>query len=228
MGRIKELGKDIKSEITCVPGEVKKEIIFNIPNSLSLLRLILTFVFIYLLFAGYSNLWLIIVFAVAAISDFFDGMLARRLKQTTRFGARMDQFVDRIFTIGVIGSIILYVSINNQVFTNILDNIFVLSPKNIILLLFLTCSREIVGGIGLLIILVRKKPWYKVRFIGKLTTFIQGITIGAIILNFPWTIYLALATAVIGVVAGFDYIKYAIGNEDNSKIEKKKNVKKNE
>jgi CDP-diacylglycerol--glycerol-3-phosphate 3-phosphatidyltransferase len=81
--------------------KLKKEIFLNIPNSITLIRLLFIFIFIYMLFNDYSKLSLTIVFSIAAISDWFDGYFARKLKQTTKIGARIDQVVDRIFTVSI-------------------------------------------------------------------------------------------------------------------------------
>src|SRR3989344_5268073 len=98
-----EKGKDaIKNGIKKVEEDVKKEIreefFFNVPNSITLARLILVFVFVYMLFNEYSKFSLITIFAIAALSDWFDGFFARKLKQTTKIGARLDQVIDRVFT----------------------------------------------------------------------------------------------------------------------------------
>ena len=99
-----------------IVGEIEKEIFLNIPNSLTLLRLILTFVFIYLLFMNYSKLILIIVFIIAALTDWFDGFFARKLNQKTKIGARLDQLVDRVFTISIVLALIIYVLYNQTFF----------------------------------------------------------------------------------------------------------------
>ena len=183
-----------------IVGEIQKEIFLNIPNSLTLLRLILTFVFIYLLFMNYSKLILIIVFVIAALTDYFDGFFARRLNQKTKIGARLDQLIDRVFTVGIVLSIIIYLIINNM------HN----SSSNTILLLFLACSREIISIPGVIIALARKKDWYKVKFIGKLTTFVQCFALGAIIIQVDWAIYLVIPTSILGIIAAFDYLRYSL------------------
>ena len=61
-----------------------------------------------------------------------------------------------------------------------------------------------------MIIAIRNKDPYKVRYIGKVTTFIQSIALGAIILQVNWAIYLAVLTCIVGVVAGFDYLRYSL------------------
>ena len=183
-----------------IVGEIEKEIFLNIPNSLTLLRLILTFVFIYMLFMNYSKLILIIVFVIAALTDWFDGFFARTLNQKTKIGARLDQVIDRIFTLAIVLALIIYILINNM------NN----NLENTLLLLFLICSREIVSTPGVIIGVIRRKDLYNVKYIGKVTTFIQAFALGAIILQVDWAIYLAIPTCIIGIIAGFDYLKYSL------------------
>jgi len=183
-----------------IVDEIEKEIFLNIPNSLTLLRLILTFVFIYLLFMNYSKLILIIVFIFAALTDWFDGFFARKLNQKTTIGARLDQVIDRVFTIAIVLALIIYVLVNH------LHN----NLNNTLLLLFLICSREILSIPGVLIGVIRGKDLYKVKFIGKVTTFVQAFALGAVILQVDWAIYLAIPTCIIGIIAGFDYLRYSL------------------
>ncbi len=176
----------------------EREKLINIPNTLTLIRIVLSFVFIYFLFNNYSKLWLVTVFSIAAITDWFDGFTARKFNQTSKFGARFDQIADRIFTLLIVGSLFLYFIKNHEI------NI------NLALILLLPLSREILGSIGLIFILIKRKPAYNVRFIGKLTTFVQSITIGAIILGVSWAKYLVFLTFIIGILAGLDYIRYSL------------------
>ncbi len=71
---------------------------FNIPNILSLLRLFLIPVFIVVFYLPYS--WApfaaAMVFWVAGFTDWLDGMLARKLGQTSRFGAFIDPVADKV------------------------------------------------------------------------------------------------------------------------------------
>ena len=194
MGKRKE---KIKKRIKKTKEEIKKEILFNVPNTITLLRLILIFVFIYLLFSGFSKIVLIVVFSIAALTDWFDGYFARRLNQKTRIGARMDQVIDRVFTGMIVISLLIYMAMNNILRENIV-------------LLFLVSSREIIAFPGLLIAIIRGKDVYSLKYIGKINTFIQSVSLGAIIFEFSWAIYPALATCIIGIISGFDYLKYSI------------------
>jgi CDP-diacylglycerol--glycerol-3-phosphate 3-phosphatidyltransferase len=74
----------------------------NLPNQLTVFRLILTFVFVGLISAEFSNAKSIalIVFIVAAITDFLDGYLARKHNLITNFGKLMDPLADKILMCG--------------------------------------------------------------------------------------------------------------------------------
>jgi len=72
----------------------------NLPNKLTLLRLVLTGVFVAsfaLSFRG-SYTAAFVVFVVAAITDSLDGLIARRRNLITDFGKLMDPLADKILT----------------------------------------------------------------------------------------------------------------------------------
>ena len=68
----------------------------TIPNILSLLRLALVPVFLYLILADYPLL-AFLVLALASFTDWLDGFLARKLNQVTRIGALLDPAADRLY-----------------------------------------------------------------------------------------------------------------------------------
>jgi CDP-diacylglycerol--glycerol-3-phosphate 3-phosphatidyltransferase len=70
----------------------------NLPNKITLSRIVLAFVFMFLLFcrgmvAKYLALF---TFIIASITDFFDGRIARRKKMENDFGRLMDPIADKI------------------------------------------------------------------------------------------------------------------------------------
>ncbi|HEV7921730.1 MAG TPA: CDP-diacylglycerol--glycerol-3-phosphate 3-phosphatidyltransferase [Thermoanaerobaculia bacterium] len=80
------------------PREDVANEIWNLPNSLTLLRIFLVpFLVVVLLtkFSGreYAGLG---IFLLAAITDFFDGYFARRMKKVTRLGALLDPIADKL------------------------------------------------------------------------------------------------------------------------------------
>jgi CDP-diacylglycerol---glycerol-3-phosphate 3-phosphatidyltransferase len=70
----------------------------NIPNSLSLMRIVFIpcFVVIFYLPFNWSRLAAAALFAVAALTDWLDGYLARRLGQTSKLGAFLDPVADKL------------------------------------------------------------------------------------------------------------------------------------
>ncbi len=71
---------------------------WNIPNILTLLRILLIPVFVGIFYAPvpWSRLACALVFGVAAITDWLDGYLARRWEQTSPFGAFLDPVADKL------------------------------------------------------------------------------------------------------------------------------------
>ena len=70
----------------------------NIPNTLTALRIVLVpvLVIIFYLPITWSPMACAAVFAVAAITDWADGFLARRLSQVSTFGAFLDPVADKL------------------------------------------------------------------------------------------------------------------------------------
>jgi len=70
----------------------------NIPNVLTIFRILLTPIFILCLFYNYpyARLWALIIFIVASITDAFDGHYARKYNQVTRHGQFLDPLADKI------------------------------------------------------------------------------------------------------------------------------------
>jgi CDP-diacylglycerol--glycerol-3-phosphate 3-phosphatidyltransferase len=70
----------------------------NIPIFLTLLRIILIPVFVVLFYLPWkgANELMTLIFALAALTDWFDGYLARRWNQTSAFGAFLDPVADKL------------------------------------------------------------------------------------------------------------------------------------
>jgi CDP-diacylglycerol--glycerol-3-phosphate 3-phosphatidyltransferase len=70
----------------------------NLPNKLTVARLVLTLVFLGFFFAPfpYNDSFALFVFASASLTDYFDGKIARRDNLITNFGILMDPLADKI------------------------------------------------------------------------------------------------------------------------------------
>ena len=69
----------------------------NLPNKLTVSRIILTFVFMFFIFSkGLTSKGLaLVIFVAAALTDLFDGMIAKSRNLITDFGRIMDPIADR-------------------------------------------------------------------------------------------------------------------------------------
>ena len=76
----------------------------NVPILITALRIALipVFVAVYVLPSKWTNLLAAAVFGLAAFTDWLDGYLARRLGQTTRFGAFLDPVADKLVIVSAI------------------------------------------------------------------------------------------------------------------------------
>ncbi|HYK05780.1 MAG TPA: CDP-diacylglycerol--glycerol-3-phosphate 3-phosphatidyltransferase [Thermoanaerobaculia bacterium] len=83
-----------------VPREDLSKQIFNLPNTLTLFRIFLVPFLVVVLLTKFSGREFVGlgIFLVAAITDFFDGWIARRRNQTTRMGALLDPIADKLLT----------------------------------------------------------------------------------------------------------------------------------
>jgi cardiolipin synthase (CMP-forming) len=70
--------------------------VFNVPNFLSFLRIALVPVFLWFLLEE-MFVSAITVLAIAGLTDFLDGYLARKLNQTTKLGKMLDPVADRLY-----------------------------------------------------------------------------------------------------------------------------------
>lgn len=167
----------------------------NVPNLLTLIRIALIPVFIvafYLPFSWASQLTAFI-FALAAVTDWFDGYLARRLGQTSAFGAFLDPVADKLM---VAVALVLLVDQNPTPFAGFLMAI----PAVIIIGREITISalREWMAEIG-------ERASVAVSVIGKIKTMAQMLALVLLLYKDPIGDF---STALVGFI--FLYIAVAL------------------
>lgn len=86
--------------MTPAPGGTRDRVL-TVPNALSVLRLVLIPVFVWLLLFTQSYGWAVGVLMFTGASDWLDGKLARVLDQSSRLGELLDPAVDRLFMVVV-------------------------------------------------------------------------------------------------------------------------------
>lgn len=156
----------------------------KIPNLLTWLRIYLIPVFILIFLSDWEYARPVsgIIFAVAGISDWLDGYLARRWGETSHFGAFLDPVADKLL---VSTALVLIVSSDPNVWI-ILSAIIIIGRE-----IAVSALREWMAGSGL-------RDAVKVKNIGKVKTAFQITALIALLYQFP---LLGLPTYAIGFVA---------------------------
>jgi len=178
----------------------------NIPNGLTLLRIALIPCLILVFYlsdnilsAYHKNLVATLIFLLAAITDWLDGYLARKLNQTSSFGAFIDPVADKLI---VIAALILLVQIGR------LDSIiaFIIIAREFTI----SSLREWMATLG-------KSGSIAVAFIGKVKTTMQMIAI-LFLLYYDNILFLPIAllgkiliyiAALLTIVSMIYYLKIA-------------------
>jgi CDP-diacylglycerol--glycerol-3-phosphate 3-phosphatidyltransferase len=85
----------------------------NIANKLTMLRIVLTFVFLFFLSFPFKGVWVfwskiisLAIFIFAALSDFLDGLIAHRKNMVTDFGKLMDPIADKILVLAAFAAFV--------------------------------------------------------------------------------------------------------------------------
>jgi CDP-diacylglycerol--glycerol-3-phosphate 3-phosphatidyltransferase len=182
----------------------------NLPNKLTVSRIVLAPVFLALLLIDdvRARALALATFLVAALTDLYDGYLARRTGVVTGFGKFMDPLADKILTSS---AFIAFVALGYA-------RVWMVLPI-VIRELFITGLRSVAAYRGVMI-----RP----SFLAKVKTFLQMVVVGLILayvnlstfaepLGWHWVWlssplvprlfdYLMFATMVITVYTGIDYL----------------------
>jgi len=165
----------------------------NIPNILTLVRILLTPLLIIFLLKKLFTMALL-VFAMAGISDALDGFIARYFNQRTVLGAHLDPLADKLL---------------------LLSSYISLAVLKIIpgWLAVIVIARDVIIILGIAVLTITDKPLkIKPSTISKCTTAIQLVTIFFVLLRPDVThfgtfqISLFWTTAILTIASGLHYI----------------------
>lgn len=167
----------------------------NIPNKLTLLRIILVPIFVVLMLTRipYGSSLAAVIFVIAALTDSLDGYLARKWKQVTKLGAILDPLADKLLITAALISLVELGRIPGWIAIVIIGREFAVT--------------------GLRIVKAEEGKIISSSKMGKLKTISQIIAVLVIMLQnlfFPlasvnlghWAMYIAL---VITIVSGIEY-----------------------
>lgn len=167
----------------------------NLPNKLTLLRVVLIPVFVVLLLLeGGQNYTLriaaLIVFCIASFTDFLDGQIARRNNLVTNFGKFMDPLADKLLVCSALICLIELGQLPSWYVITVIAREFIISG-----------FRLVAADNGIVI----AASWW-----GKFKTTFQMLTVILLILNIPAlhtvTLIIAGIAFVLTLVSLLDYI----------------------
>ncbi|WP_324198393.1 CDP-alcohol phosphatidyltransferase family protein [Nocardia beijingensis] len=81
--------------------------VLTVPNVLSVLRLLGVPLFLWLLLVERADGWAFALLVASGVTDFLDGKLARLLDQSSRLGALLDPFVDRLYLVTTLAAFVI-------------------------------------------------------------------------------------------------------------------------
>lgn len=167
----------------------------NLPNALTLLRIVLIPVFVVVLLVRipYGDYFAALIFIIAAITDSLDGYLARKFQQITKLGIILDPIADKLLITAALVSLVELGKISGWVAIVIIGREFAVSAL-----------RTVKAEEGLII------PASK---LGKLKTISQIVAVLLIILEKAYNSFISLplgkwaiyAAVVITLVSGVEY-----------------------
>jgi len=137
----------------------------NLPNILTLSRIVLAMVLVFLLEqrSAIGNILGVVVFTVASLTDFYDGHLAKRQGLVSDFGKIMDPIADKILLLSVFGVLAHIGMIDGWMFIVI-------------------AVREILVTASRLCVMCRKGQVLAAERAGKIKTVTQMIAVSVILL----------------------------------------------
>ncbi|HJP87132.1 MAG TPA: CDP-alcohol phosphatidyltransferase family protein [Gemmatimonadaceae bacterium] len=157
----------------------------TLPNTLSLSRVLLALAFVL-----ESHLWgRVILIAVAGLTDFMDGWLARHGKTETTAGALIDPLADRIFVFVAISTYLVEGALTTGQY-------------------FLFLTRDIGTAVGFLvakIIPTLRPAVFRARMLGKIVTVLQLLALVMILVLPELTDFLIASIAIVSAASIVDY-----------------------
>jgi CDP-diacylglycerol--glycerol-3-phosphate 3-phosphatidyltransferase len=152
--------------------------LLSVPNLLTYLRIVLIplLAIAYYLPHRHAHVLAMLIFVLAALTDWLDGYLARKLDQMSRFGAFLDPVADKLMIAAALTLLVSDESVHAQVLDTRLFSIVVL----------VIIGREIaVSALREWMAEAGKRSSVAVSIIGKLKTVAQMVAIPFLLLDQP-------------------------------------------
>ncbi|MCK8824942.1 CDP-diacylglycerol--glycerol-3-phosphate 3-phosphatidyltransferase [Fuchsiella alkaliacetigena] len=165
----------------------------NLPNKITLLRIILVPIFLFLLlfkpegeYSNYTRYFAVAVFTLAALTDGLDGYIARKRGLITKLGKFIDPLADKLLISAALIALV--------------DMGYITTWPAIIIIgreFAITGLRVVAAAEGIVIAASK---------LGKYKTTLQIIAIIAVIIALPYSLVLLWLAVLLTVVSGLDYL----------------------
>jgi len=162
----------------------------NLPNAITVLRILLVPVFLFVFWYSEANnlLWGMIIFAAAGLTDLIDGYLARKLNLTTPLGKILDPLADKLMVVSVMLSLFLV-------------------GKFPVWLVVLIVFKELVLVLGSFFLVVEKKVEISANNFGKAATITIYAALFASAFGTAGDFVLAVIAGFVSLLALINYIR---------------------
>lgn len=159
----------------------------NIPNILTSIRIFMIPILVVIYYLPWEGRYhaCAVIFALAAITDWLDGYLARKLDQSTPFGAFFDPVADKLMV--SIALVLLVASYANPLLT--LASAVIVGREIVI-----SALREWMAEMG-------KRASVAVSYIGKLKTAMQMVAIFILLGSRPDSVYVYIGEGILIIAA---------------------------
>lgn len=163
-----------------------KQTMWTIPNILTVIRVLLipVFVVVYYLDWKWAHQAAAFIFWFAAITDWFDGYLARKLKQSTAFGAFLDPVADKL----IVSAALLMIAETYATPWITIPAVLLLSRE-----VFVSALREWMAEHG-------KRDSVKVSFVGKAKTTAQMLALIGLLSELEYFMGIPIMWVTLGYV----------------------------
>ena len=170
----------------------------TLADKISSIRIVLLPVFISLLIFSRTHPWAktaaIVIFSLAVLSDFFDGLVARIKNEKSRLGMIIDPLADKLLMAS--SFLVLYVLRESLPLEYQM-------PQEAVLIVI---SRDVILALGLLVLyLSGRSTVITPTWLGKFTAFFQMATVFSLLVDLAMFQWLWKIAVVLTVLSGVDY-----------------------
>ncbi|EAK9961083.1 CDP-diacylglycerol--glycerol-3-phosphate 3-phosphatidyltransferase [Campylobacter lari] len=165
----------------------------NLPNILAFIRILLAPLLFFLLINDFENIhpsWInyfaCVIFGIAAMTDFFDGHIARMWNQTTKLGSIIDPLADKMLILAAFLGLLLTQRADPWIVYIILVREF-----------FIT---------GFRVIMVSEQFDVSASFAGKIKTSSQVCAVIFLIMQWPFANELLILALFLTLYSGIEYV----------------------